>query len=125
MEKILVPKKTLEMIDSLLVNLANEGRHYDKTRTRVLEALNSPKKYAIHPGGDIRFSDVKKEISHLGYKPINSDQHISRIGYNTIGVIFGNWICWTNEVWEELGYTIIEADQFLENPKSYIPQSPY
>jgi hypothetical protein len=124
MEQILVPIKTMEMVDSLLVNLANEGRHYDKTRKRVLEALQQPKKYAVEAGdhGDLVFHDVLTEICRLGHRPINDQQHISRIGFNAVGIIFGNWVCWTSAAWEEIGYTIIDSRTFLENPKKYIPK---
>jgi len=120
MNKVLVNVKTLEMMDSLLVNLANEGRHYDKTRERVLDAINQPKKYAIECRGDVNFSEVRSELNHLGYKPINPECNISRIGFNTIGIVFGNWVSWSSDSWEDLGYSIIDGKTFLENPKKYI-----
>lgn len=117
---LLIDKKVIEHIDSLLCNLQNENRPVNKLRERLIKEIGKNDKYAIRPHGDIQFNELRTAIYGLGYRPINEQQGISRTNFNTIGIIAGNWMAWNDEFWEGIGHTVIDYKIFIENPKKYI-----
>lgn len=119
---LVIDKQVIDDIDSLLCNLQNEERPVTKLRGRLHNEMRKNRGYAIKTGGDVAFNDLQKEIYNLGYRPINNQQGISRINYNTIGIIAGNWMAWSDEFWESIGYKIIDYKIFNENSKKYIPK---
>ena len=127
MKTIAVPIEFIQRIDSLLVNLQNEGRDFAKLRSQTLSYLK-PKKYAIKPGGDVCRNEVLKVIHKMGYSAKhtgNGGDFISRIGFNTIYFEGNLWTNWTDERAKENGFeNIISGNEFLNTPELYLSQAP-
>lgn len=86
------------------------------------DQFKGSKKYAIDPRGDVAFNDCLKEFYSRGYRPINNEVHISRVGFNCVGIIFGNYCTWSAEAFKDLGFEIVPYEEFMKNPSHYIPK---
>jgi len=116
------PEFSLEQIKTF------DSRNFQSVAARMVRSLlrimrgENDKKYAVDPRGDVEFNNVLREFYNRGFRPINSEVGISRVAFNCVGIIFGNYVTWSEEGFKELGFEIISYEEFMKNPRKYLPE---